>query len=287
MEKISFSKMSGAGNDFIILDLDKNIPFVLSNEFISKLCDRRDGIGADGVITLCGSNKYSFEMEYFNSDGSTATLCGNGARCAVRYAQMTGRLDQKGSFTSGGTEYSGEILDNGMVRFNLNPPAEIRYNFAVKYRGQLIKAHFVNTGSPHLVINIKDMSRNPGDISPAYDNIGAVPVKDAGKEIRFLPEFAPGGVNVNFIHIKDDKLFIRTYERGVENETLACGTGSAAAAIVAYSQYKFNKPVVLHTRGGEKLTVDFEYGNGKITDLSLTGPAREIFQGSFTLKDFL
>ncbi len=286
MEKISFIKMSGAGNDFIILDRDKNIPFVLSNEIIRKLCNRRNGIGADGVITISGSEKYSFEMEYYNSDGSTGTLCGNGARCAVRYAEITGKLKKKGSFTSGGTEYSGEILDDGQVKFNLNPPARMKFNFRVKFQRQLVKAHFVDTGSPHVVININEILKDPSQISSAYNNIDEVPVKEAGKEIRYLPEFAPGGVNVNFIHIKGDKVYIRTYERGVENETLACGTGSAASAVVAFSQYNFNKPVTLHTRGGEELIVDFNTGDGKISDLSLTGPAKEIFSGSFFKNDF-
>jgi diaminopimelate epimerase len=286
MEKISFFKMTGAGNDFIILDLDKNIPFVLSDKIIARLCSRRNGIGADGVVTLKNSDKYSFEMEYYNSDGTTGTLCGNGARCAIRYAEMTGRLNQKGRFTSGGIEYSGEIINDRNIRFNLNPPGKIKYNFMVKAGSQMIKAHFVDTGSPHVVINIAEMLRNPADPASGYDEMNDIPVIETGKEIRYLPEFAPGGVNVNFIKITDNKLYIRTYERGVENETLACGTGSAAAAIVAYYRYKMKKPVILHTRGGEELKVDFDEAEGAINNLSLTGPAKVTFSGSFFTNDF-
>jgi diaminopimelate epimerase len=284
MEKISFTKMSGAGNDFIILDKEKNIPFILSEDSVKKLSNRRNGIGADGIITFSGSDKYSFEMDYFNSDGSTGTLCGNGARCAVKYAAVTGRLQNKGDFTSGGIKYSGEIVDEVNVKFNLNPPSALKFNFMVKAYGILIKAHYVHTGSPHVIINIDEMLKK--ETVPLFNDIRSVPVSEIGREIRNLKEFAPGGVNVNFIKIEKNKLLIRTYERGVENETLACGTGSAAAAIAAYLIYNIQKPVVLLPKGEEELVVDFNYNGQDITDLSLTGPAKIVFSGSFDYDKF-
>ena len=229
MQKISFSKMSGAGNDFIVIDKDSNHSPVLINDVIIKLCDRHNGIGADGIITIAGSKDYDFIMEYFNADGSTGSLCGNGARCAISFASKKFSLKNKVRFLSNGVEYSGEILGDGKVRFYFNAPQDVKKDIKLKAGGQIINADYINTGSPHVVINIK---HSIPEIR--YADIREVPVFSLGREIRYLPEFAPGGTNVNFIDIKDGRLYIRTYERGVENETLSCGTGSAASAIIGF-----------------------------------------------------
>jgi len=280
MEKISFIKMSGAGNDFIVIDKNMNPVFSLDTKVIQKICDRRNGIGADGVITISNSKTYDFEMEYFNADGSTGSLCGNGARCAIKFADSSSRVkNSRTNFLSNSVAYTGEVLNEDKVRFDFNSPAKLKYNFKVKAGGQLINASYADTGSPHVVIKVDEVLKNPHDLKSGYQNIDEFPVYNFGREIRNLNEFSPGGTNVNFIKIIDKKIHIRTYERGVEDETLACGTGSTAAAIISYVNDKLEAPISLITRGGDELIVDFKVENQKIKNLSLTGPAKMIFSG--------
>ncbi len=287
MEKISFYKMSGAGNDFIVIDKNFNPDFVLDKNSIQNLCDRRNGIGADGVITVANSDTYNFNMNYYNADGSTGSLCGNGARCAIKFASLTGRLRHgKAEFLSNGFTYSGEILSEDKIKFNFNSPGKLKYNFKIKAFNQLINACFVDTGSPHVVIKKNDVLKDPKKPNSSYENLDVLPVYELGREIRYNPDFSPGGTNVNFVDVKDGKVFIRTYERGVENETLACGTGSAAAAIIVHEIDKLNPPISLITRGGDELMVDFNIQDQKINNLSLTGPAKVTFTGEFLLNKF-
>ncbi len=286
MQKISFAKMSGAGNDFILIYKDSHPDLVLSNDLVSNLCNRHNGIGADGIITVSGSNDYDFVMEYFNADGSTGSLCGNGARCALTYAAKVFRLSNEVRFLSNGTEYRGEILDNS-VRFYFNEPRDLKRNFKVKASGQLITADYINTGSPHVVIHINEILKDPDKSASRYTDINEVPVYSIGREIRYLPEFAPGGTNVNFIDIRDGKLRIRTYERGVEDETLACGTGSAAAALISFYRKEIMPPVSLITYGGDELIVDFKFEDKTIKGLSLNGPVKTTFTGEFLLNKYL
>ncbi|MHB8852383.1 MAG: diaminopimelate epimerase [Ignavibacteriaceae bacterium] len=284
MEKISFIKMSGAGNDFVVIDKNSNPFLILNEKVIQKLCDRRNGIGADGVITISNSVDYDFEMEYFNADGSTGSLCGNGARCAIKFAESSNRIkNEKTYFLSNAVSYTGEVLDENLMKFDFNPPAKLKFNFKVKAGNQLINACFVDTGSPHVVIKIEDVLKNPNDLNSNYSEIDKFPVFELGREIRYLKEFSPGGTNVNFIKIVDSKIYIRTYERGVEDETLACGTGATAAAIIAHEIDKLEAPITLITRGFDELTVDFNVENQKIKNLSLIGPAKIIFSGEIEI----
>jgi len=231
MKKLVFTKMSGSGNDFIVIDRKLNPGLLLTAEFIAGLCHRRNAIGADGVLVIEDSANYNFIMNYFNADGSTGSLCANGARCAIRFASESGRLkNDSARFLSNDIEYTGKILPDGMIQFFLNSPKKIKYNFKVKAANQLITAHFADTGSPHIVIRLND-EQNGFDF---LKSLHTVPVEELGREIRYLPEFSPGGTNVNFISVADGAIRIRTYERGVEAETLSCGTGSVAAALVAY-----------------------------------------------------
>ena len=287
MEKISFYKMSGAGNDFIFIDKNLSPDFVPNQDIIRKLCDRRNGIGADGVITVTNSNTYDFDMEYFNADGSTGSLCGNGARCAIKFADLSGKLKNRSAkFLSNNVPYSGEVLGENEIKFNFNPPVKLKYNFKIKAFGQLINACFADTGSPHVIIKIEDVLKESKNPNLSYTDLNEFPVFELGREIRYHSDFAPGGTNVNFIKINEGKIFIRTYERGVENETLACGTGSTAAAVIAYSTDKINPPISLITRGGDELIVNFDFQNQKIEGLSLTGPAKVTFTGEFPLNKF-
>ena len=277
MKKISFIKMSGAGNDFVVIDKGKNSPFVLKNDVIKKLCDRRNGIGADGVITIAKGGQTDFEMEYFNSDGSTGTLCGNGSRCAVWYAFTAGYCGIDTSFSCGNQDYKGKILSDENVKFYLKPPHSLKRNLQLKLKCGVISADFVNTGSPHVVI---DICKNKDVLS---DNLEQLEVNNLGREIRNHKDFAPDGTNVNFVKISDNKIYIRTYERGVEEETLACGTGSTAAAYLSYLNNKMELPIPLITRSNEILVVDFIYDNNAAGNISLAGPAKIVFSGVFPI----
>ncbi len=280
MEKISFIKMSGAGNDFIVIDKKLNPLLNLDHKIIRKLCDRRYGIGADGVITISDSKIYDFEMEYFNADGSTGSLCGNGARCAIRFAEYSSRLHgNKTNFLSNAVQYAGEVLKDNLIKFNFNSPSKLKLNFKVKAGNQLINSCYIDTGSPHVVIKIDDVLQYTNRLESKYSNLDQFPVLELGREIRYLKEFSPEGANVNFIKIIDGIVHIRTYERGVENETLSCGTGSTASAIISYLIDNLQPPISLFTRGGDKLVVNFNIENQKIENLSLTGPANIIFSG--------
>ncbi len=287
MEKIYFTKMSGAGNDFIVIDEREYPGISLTPEFISKLCDRRNGIGADGIINIADLSNYDFRMDYYNADGTSKTLCGNGARCAIKYAQFSNRLrNGKASFVANDDIYSGEMLEAEKVKFNLNEPKNIKRNMKVDAAGQNINYHFADTGSPHVIIKIEDILKEPANEDTFYTNINEVPVFDIGKEIRYHRNFFPAGTNVNFIKINNGAIEIRTYERGVEDETLACGTGSAASAVVASLFDNVKPPVLLLTRGGDELIVDFNLKNNHIENLSLTGPAKIIYTGNFLINTF-
>jgi diaminopimelate epimerase len=280
MKEISFIKMSGAGNDFIIIDKTKNPEFVLKNNVISLLCHRRNGIGADGIITISDPEGYDFGMEYYNADGSSGTLCGNGARCAIKYARTSNRTNgDMVRFLSNELEYSGELLPNGKIKFNLKPPEQIDENKLVQFGGENITASFINTGSPHIVIEISDLPDNEMRM-----NLDKVDVITIGRKIRNESEYAPGGTNVNFIKLIDSHIHIRTYERGVEDETLACGTGSVAAAIIANKKFDLMPPVSLITKGGDELVVNFDKEELEFKNVSLTGPVEEIYKGEIFIN---
>lgn len=280
MKKLVFAKMSGAGNDFIVFDKVVNPDLMLDSKAIKRLCDRRNGIGADGVITIGDSDSYDFMMEYFNADGSTGSLCGNGARCAIKFAESTKRVkQQKTNFISNGKSYIGEILNESQVKVYFNEPQNLKFNFKVKAAGQLINASYVDTGSPHVVINTTEILKNPANHGSFYKDINDVLVFEIGREIRNLPEFAPEGTNVNFYYLNGNQIFIRTYERGVEDETLACGTGNAATAIVINNIHKITPPITLNTHGGDQLIIDFKKQNNTINNLTLTGPVKIVFTG--------
>jgi diaminopimelate epimerase len=277
MEVLTFTKMSGAGNDFVFIDKKQNDFLQVSTDFVRKICDRRNGIGADGLITIEDSSTHNFVMNYYNADGSTGSLCANGARCAILFASESGRLkDNKAEFVSNGLEYKGEVLSETKIKFYLNPPKKIKYNFKVKAGEKLINAHFADTGSPHVVI---DISESEGFLTSLDD----LNIELLGREIRNLPEFSPGGTNVNFVDVKDEIIYIRTYERGVEAETLACGTGSVAAAIICYVTKKISVPVKIIPKSNENLFVNFDVENSKVRNLSLTGPAKVTFTGKMKI----
>jgi len=269
--------MSGSGNDFVFIDKKQNDWFQVDTGFVQNICNRQNGIGADGLITIEDSTTHNFIMNYYNADGSTGSLCANGARCAILYASVSGRLaGNTAAFFSNGVEYNGEVLSNSEIKFYLNPPKKIKNNFKIRAGGKLLNAHFADTGSPHVVI---DIDESEGFLT----SLEKVQVESLGREIRNLPEFSPGGTNVNFVDVKDGVIHIRTYERGVESETLACGTGSVAAALICFVTKKLSVPVEIIPKSNEKLFVNFDVENSKVRNLSLTGPARVVFTGTIKI----
>lgn len=277
MKDLTFTKISGAGNDFVFIDKKQNDWLQVDADFVQKICDRRNGVGADGLITIADSSTHNFIMNYYNADGSTGSLCANGARCAILFASESGRLkDDQAEFISNEVEYRGEVISDSEIKFYLNAPKKIKYNFKVKAGGKLLNAHFADTGSPHVIIDINETEG-------FFNSLDNVPVEVLGREIRNLPEFSPGGTNVNFIEVKDGAVNIRTYERGVEAETFACGTGSVAAALICFVTKKISVPVKIIPKSNEKLLVNFEVENSKVRNLSLTGPARVIFTGKIKI----
>jgi diaminopimelate epimerase len=284
MRQFYFTKLSGAGNDFILFDEKLNPDLDLNPRFISKICDRRNGIGADGVLSIYDSTEIDFIMNYFNADGSTGSLCANGARCSLQYASKTNRIKGEiARFLSNGVEYSGKILYDGLIQFNLNSPVDFKPKFKVKAAGQLITASYINTGAPHVVIKVNDVLKYHKNLASNNYSLDSLPVFDIGREIRYSKDFAPSGTNVNFIEIVDGKIKIRTYERGVEDETLACGTGSVAAAIISFLQDKLIPPIKIIPKSGEELIIDFKFEGNKIDDLSLIGPAKIVFKGEILI----
>jgi diaminopimelate epimerase len=284
MKQFFFSKMSGAGNDFILFDSKINPELKFSSEQIKKLCDRQNCIGADGILLISDSDGHDFELKYFNADGSTGALCANGTRCGIKYAYSTGKFSgTKTTFVSNGIIYSGEMIGEDKVKLYFNSPSTIKRNFKIKAAGQLINAGYVDPGGPHVVIEVKDVLLDSKNPKRFFESLDDFPVYNLGKEIRYHKDFAPHGTNVNFIEVHNSEIYIRTYERGVENETLACGTGSVAAAIITQDKYNLTLPVSLTTRSGEKLEVNFNDNNGIIEDLTLIGPAIVTFKGEITI----
>lgn len=282
MRKFFFSKLSGAGNDFVLFDTKSNPELTISTSDIIKLCDRRSGIGADGVLLIDESDIADYKLSYFNSDGSFGSLCANGSRCSLWYFFFKYQSDKKLKFLFQGNIYTGEILGEENVKFYLKDVELNNFNIQINAANQLIEASFLDTGSPHVVINAKNLKSCLQDGS-FYNDIGELDVNFIGSEIRYLKDFSPSGTNVNFIQIDNELIKIRTYERGVENETLSCGTGSVASAITAFLNYNLIPPIKLKAKSGDFLIVDFNFTDKRIRNISLSGPAKIIFNGEITI----
>jgi diaminopimelate epimerase len=272
MKKYSFVKMNGAGNDFIAFDRDENPGLVLSAEFIQKVCNRYFGVGGDGVITVARTPGADFAMEYYNADGSTGSLCGNGARCAIRFAKKKKKFSSSQvKFICLNEVYEGCVLSDDEVRFSLKNPTKLKLNFPLSVGDKTVNAHFIDTGSPHVVIDVAEFGNGT--------ELGSFDVAGIGRKIRYHQMFSPGGTNVNFLTIQNDIVHLRTYERGVEAETLACGTGATAAACIAYLTAHVKSPVTIIPTSGKKLVVDFTVDGDTVSHVSLAGPADINFAG--------
>ena len=252
---VIFYKYQGTGNDFIIID-NRALNLQLDKKIIEKLCNRKFGIGADGLMLLQNKEGYDFEMIYYNAD-ATQSMCGNGGRCMVQFAANMGIKKETYHFLAIDGEHDATLSDKGWVNLKMKNVFKID-----KYNTDQI----VDTGSPHYIKIVKD----------AQD----VDVFSKGKDIRYSKDFSEKGINVNFVQkIDDDSIFVRTYERGVENETLSCGTGVTASAIVfAHNDRGFNR-VEVETPGGH-LAVEYDKtGDEKFENIWLCGPATFVFKG--------
>ncbi len=273
IQHIDFLKMSGAGNDFVVID-NRHGSVTEPAPFAHVVCDRRRGVGADGLLLLENSNKSDFQMKYYNADGSYGGMCGNGGRCISRFAYLKG-LVQSTAITFDALEhvYHAQILKDD-VKLTMKNPSDIRSNEVLPMDGLNVISHYVDTGSPHCVIFL-DQNKE------IRETLGDLDVYGLGKTIRHHKSFSPKGTNVNFIErVDSNTIRIRTYERGVEAETLACGTGSVASAIMANQIHGVGTPVVVQTQGGESLVVDFQRrGKSGYEEVSIFGSAHVTFSG--------
>jgi diaminopimelate epimerase len=267
---IPFTKMHGAGNDFIIIDNRKNHIKPGENSLIKKLCNRHLGIGADGLMLIHYKNPVHFRITYFNADGQPAEMCGNGARCAIFFMQLVQPEITDFVFKVGDVEYSGFVTGINSVRVIWNEAPQIINRAGL---GEIItpdfeRFAFVNSGVPHLVLQIKD-------------NLDKIDIRTWGPYYRQHVFFQPAGTNVDFVEIADNKIHIRTFERGVEDETLSCGTGALAAAAAALDWGYLKLPVQIITNGGT-----LQVGLNENDKYWLEGPVQKVFEGKFSKSDF-
>jgi len=264
---ISFTKMVASGNDFIVIDNKSGQLDARSfdyQELAKDLCRRKLSIGADGLLVLEDSKKATFKMRIINPDGSEVTMCGNGARCSAFYANYHG-WGQDFIIETGAGVLPAEVGGNN-VKINMSDPKDIKLHINLGIGPTVMAVHFINTGVPHVVHIVDELE--------GYD------VKGIGRQIREHTMFAPEGTNANFVKETSDGMTeIRTYERGVEDETLACGTGTTAAAVVLGLLGAASSPVKIETRSGEVLTVYYKISGRKVTDVKLEGLAEIVYEG--------
>jgi diaminopimelate epimerase len=261
--KIQFAKYQGTGNDFVVLDNRDKKYDGLTKEQIQFLCDRRFGVGADGLMLLNLRPGYDFEMKYYNSDGRESSMCGNGGRCLTRFAHDVGLVLSDYKFIAIDGEHEASINLDGTVALKMNDVDDVQYN-----RGNYV----LNTGSPHFVTMTNDVMH--------------LDVFKKGQEIRYSDDFKDQGINVNFVQLTEDpdKIIVRTYERGVEDETYSCGTGVTASALVcSHNDNGFNR-VEVQTKGGE-LSVEYDKLDDHYKNIWLNGPAVKVFEGTIEIPD--
>ena len=262
--------MNGAGNDFVLID-NRAQKIKLSRDHVVRLCDRHRGVGADGLILLIPSvsGKADWAWEFYNSDGSMGEMCGNGARCFARFVQRSTGLNRDFTFeTEAGiisARFNGEL-----VTVSLTEPVGLRLNEQLHLHHGPHTVHSINTGVPHAVLFVPDADK--------------AMVMQLGPELRRHSHFAPKGTNVNFVQVLGpNSIRVRTYERGVEGETLACGTGVSASALISARVHRFSSPVRVQVQGGDQLEVSFKESNGEFSDVRLSGPADFVFDGKTEL----
>ncbi len=271
--KVSFVKLHGAGNDFVMIDCMKE-RLSLGSEGTAAICDRHRGIGADGLILIEPSIDHDFTMRYYNSDGGEAEMCGNGARCAALFAHRKGIAPADMTFdTMAGPVHA--AVDGGTVTIDIGDVVDLR--MGIELDGLGYELHYAISGVPHAAL----IHQSAKDV-PKREFI------EMARTVRFHPVFEEKGTNVNLVtHLGEDTLYYRTYERGVEAETQACGTGAVAISVIAARLGKVSSPVECETSGGDRLVVEFDPVDTGARDCRLTGPAVISFDGSFTLESYI
>lgn len=267
---VEFTKMNGAGNDFVLID-NRHRTLRLSSEQVIRLCHRQRGIGADGLVLLvpCDSGCADWAWDFYNSDGSRAEMCGNASRCFARFIQRLTHTQDRVTFeTTAGViaaRYQGDL-----VEVSLTPPRDLHLDQEVILASGPRVIHSLNTGVPHAVLFVPDAKQ--------------VMVQSLGAEIRHHAQFHPRGTNVNFVQLMESGVIsVRTYERGVEGETLACGTGVTAAALISARVHHLQSPVRVLAQGGDCMEVSFTSTDAGFSDVKLTGPAQFVFEGRIAL----
>ena len=263
IKPISFTKMNGCGNDFIIIDNRSGMVSADLLHFARRVCRRKISVGADGLILIETDGELDFRWQFFNADGSRAEMCGNGARCAARFAYLNGIAGSKMIFGTDAGAIAAEVIGDN-ARIKMTDPFDLVCDAVFKLRDGEQTVNHLNTGVPHAVIETSDLEN--------------VPVVDRGREIRHHPHFAPAGTNVNFVAVrKAGAIRVRTYERGVEDETLACGTGCVASALVTAVRHGWASPIAVTTRSGGVLTIYFERAGQAFRSVYLEGDARIVY----------
>ncbi len=263
--KIEFTKMHGAGNDFIMIDdRDRKFPDD-DSDIIAAMATRHTGVGCDGVILVQPSEQADFRMRFFNPDGGEVEMCGNGARCVARFARDIGAAGDRMAFDTVAGRLAAEIVED-QVRLQMTAPKDWRMNQRLSLSDGEIEYHFVNSGVAHVVVEVEDLEN--------------VDVQKIGAEIRYHDDFKPAGTNANFISVTGaDSLRLRTYERGVEGETLACGTGMTAAALIAGKLGRVESPVKVACAFGDVLTIGYNLTDSGAESVTLAGAAKYVFSG--------
>lgn len=267
--RIHFYKMTGAGNDFIFID-NRNgaVDSDHCRDFVRFACRRKLSVGADGMMLIENDPEVDFKWRFFNSDGSEAEMCGNGARCAVRFAYLTGIVDKtRMAFRTLAGVIQGEILDR-RVKVQMPSPHGLETDFRLEAAGRSFDLDAINTGVPHAVCLMFDEKE-----------LEQADIENWGRELRFHTRFQPAGSNINFAWVKDNHFMaVRTYERGVEGETLACGTGVTASVLTAAAGNRVASPVEVKTRGGECLIIHFKWNGERFERVFMEGEARVVYQ---------
>jgi diaminopimelate epimerase len=275
-QRIHFYKMTGTGNDFVLIDNRKGLVNAdRCQDFIRNVCRHKLSVGADGVILIENDSEVDFRWRFFNSDASEAEMCGNGARCAARFAYLTGIVEKpRMAFRTLAGIIQAELLDKS-VKVQMTLPHSLNMDLKIKAAGRSFNLDFINTGVPHAVCFVADEKA-----------LEAADVQRWGHALRFHSHFKPAGTNANFVWVRDERfLVVRTYERGVEGETLACGTGAIASALIAAARNRVASPVEVKTRSGESLKIYFQAngeppqpGDTQFKDVYLEGEARVVYE---------
>lgn len=271
---LDFTKMTGAGNDFVLIDNRKQKLAIDWPSFAPAACNRRYGIGADGLIVLELSNRAKFTMRYFNADGSEGGMCGNGGRCAAHFMMHSEELKDV-QFEALNYIYSARQIGDH-VQLKMKDPSALNSNLLIDVLGETARLHCMDTGAPHAILFRDELPET------ARRMLEASGMSDLGRMIRYHPSFRPGGTNVDLVDVNSDgSISMRTYERGVEDETLACGTGAVACSAISALMKGINPPISVRTRSDEILKVNFTVRADRVSDVMLEGSAKSVYRGQF------